>query len=82
MCSESIIKQTIEFLQDIVKDENIDEIILAESFVRSIYINEKHSKVKTVLNFQISDGNFVFAVNINKDEDGNIILFNMKKEDI
>lgn len=79
---ENIIRQTVQFLQDIVKNENVDKIKLANSFIGSMYTNEKYSDIKTVLNFQISDGNFIFTVNINKDEDGNIILFNIKKENI
>lgn len=82
MCSENLILQTVQFLQNIVKNENVDQIKLAHSFISSIYTNEKHSEVKTVLNFQISDGDFLFSVNINKDEDGNILMFNIKKDDI
>ena len=82
MYDENVVKETVCLLQNIIKEENIDRLKMANSFISSMYANEKHSDIKTVLNFQISDGNFVFAVNINKDEDGNIILFNIKKENI
>lgn len=82
MFPENIIRQTVEFLQEITKDENVDRIKLTNSFISSMYANDKHGDAKTVLNFQISDGTFVFTININKDEDGNIILFNIKKDDI
>lgn len=82
MRSENIVRQIIQLLQEIIKEENVDHIRLANSFISCMYTNDKYSNIKTVLNFQISDGNFVFAVNINKDEDGNIILFNIKKENI
>ncbi|MCM1232631.1 MAG: hypothetical protein NC489_21100 [Ruminococcus flavefaciens] len=82
MSKETIIMKTVEFLQNILDDENVNMLKAAESLICSIYVNEKYSKIKTIMNFQISDGEFFFSVNINKDQDGNIILFNVKKEDL
>lgn len=82
MFPDNIILQTVQFLQNIVKNENVNQIKLANSFLSSLYTNEKHSEIKTVLNFQISDGEFLFTVNINKDKDGNIIMFNIKKDNL
>lgn len=82
MRSERTIRHTIEFLQEILKDEHVNEIKLANSFISSLYTNEKFNEVKTSLVFQISDGDFLFTVNIKKDKDGNIIMFSIKKDDI
>lgn len=80
--SENIFLQIAQFMQDLVQDENVDKMKLSKSFVIGYYNNEKHSEIKTILNFQISDGKFLFTVNINKDKDGNIIMLNIKKDDL
>lgn len=69
-----------KLLSNFLQDETIDKLKLSESFMYSYYTKEKYSKPSTIINFQISDGNFLFSVNINKDNNGNIILFNIKKE--
>lgn len=78
--STPLMDSIIDFLKDVLDEKTINEIKLAKSFMKSYYNAEKHSKVSTVLNFQISDGDFFFSVNINKDKDGNVILFNIKKD--
>lgn len=75
-----LMENILNFLKDILEEETVNEIKLAESFRKSYYNAEKHSKVVTVLNFQISDGDFLFSVNINKDENGKVVLFNIKKD--
>lgn len=82
MRPQDIINQIVQFLQEIIKNENVDKLKLANSFMSSLYTNERYNKVKTSLDLQISDGEFYFAIHIQKDKDGNIIDFVIEKDDI
>lgn len=82
MREQDLILRISQFLREIIQDENVDLLKLVESFKKGIYVNTKYGKIKTILNFQISDEEFLFTVNINKDEYGNIVMFNIKKDDL
>lgn len=75
-----IMNEINELLDMFLKDEKINKLKLSESFAYSYYTNQKFCKPSRVMNFQISDENFLFSVNINLDNNGDIILFNIKKE--
>lgn len=76
----TLISDISEILESFLQDETVNKLKLSESFAYSYHTNAKHSKTSRVMNFQISDENFLFSVNINKDQQGNITLFNIKKE--
>lgn len=75
-----LLNEISEILEFLLQDETFDKLKLSESFAYSYYATTKFSKPSKVMNFQISDENFLFSVNINKDDQGNIILINIKKE--
>lgn len=78
--NQQLLYEISEILESVLQGEIFDKLKLAESFAYSYYTAAKYSKTKRIMNFQISDESFLFSVNINMDDQGNIILFNIKKE--
>lgn len=78
--NQTLINEISEILVSFLEDDTVNMLKLSESFAYSYYTTTNYSKTSRVMNFQISDENFLFSVNINKDDQGNITLFNIKKE--
>lgn len=78
---KELIKEISIFLSEIINEEEVDFLRLAESFAYSYYANEKFSYNTTItaLNYQISDGKFVFSLSIVKDQEGRIIDLEIQK---
>lgn len=79
-----IYNQIVHFFQEILKDENINYMKLSKSFCGAVYANEKfrddiNNDIGTKLKFEISDGNFTFTIEMAKDKEGNIVLFDINK---
>lgn len=79
---KQLLNEIINFFKELLDDDNINYIKLSKSFQGGFYSNEKRNEPGTILNFQISDGEFVFSININKDKDNNITMFNIKKDSL